>query len=372
MECSIARQGLQFFDLPLDIRRIVYEEYLDDQCHPPAKIIHEEPLSAERQYWQPALLTVNKQMSDEVLHLCRIRTTFTCNITWQEFEYDMFMKFCIHARKERLHYGHMRHLRIEIYAPHPDRPMDMIHILEYVQELCGGLRMVERLHDLSIVFLEDEIASWSHNGKAKESMNLHWFAGPGDEFSDIGYVFDIFNMLTNIAKVTIHLPDSLVCDEKIHEDREVTVGRMMAPFDNDLGLTKANLHELKLSINEAKPRLKESTGQLSRATIEATCEYGLRKISMEDLHHLKTIWPYTDAVSDRDYFPDHKYTGMAPTTSLVESSVPPCTCLRKAPRDEGERKKALIKAMNNPKWYMCPRLRHEVSDILLSMNNCEV
>lgn len=372
MESPIAMQRPQFFDLPLDIRRIVYEEYLDDLCHPPAKIIHEEPLSAVQQYWQPSILTVNKQMSDEVMHLFRTRTTFTCRITWQELEYDKFTSCCVRAREDKPHYSDMRHLRIEIYPPHPNRPMDMVHILGYVEDLCGALRRVERLQDLSIVFLENEVASWSQHGRAKESMTLQPYPRHDDGFSDIGYIFDHFNTLTNIAKVTMHLPDSLACDQEIHDDRKVIETRMKAPCDAHLALTMETRNETKDLTAEAEPRLKETTGQLSRAIIEAICEYGLRKISIEDLAHLKTVWPYTDTLSDRHYFPDHKYTGVAPTISPVESSRQPCICLRKAPRIESERRIALARAITNPKWYMCPRLRHNVTDILLLMINCEV
>jgi len=370
MEQLLATQRIQFFDLPLDIRRIVYEEYLDDQCHPPAKVIHEEPLSALKSCWQPAILTVNKQMNDEVMHLSRIRTTFTSQITWQEFEFDRFTECCIRAREEKMGYGDMRHLRIEIYSPHPDRPMDMVHILENVDQLYYDLNYVERLQDLSIIFLENEVASWSRNGKAKESMNLQWYGDDEDGFSDIGYIFDHLNMLTNIAKVSIHLPDSLASDEEIHAEREDVEKRMMASFDDDLARTAEIRNETRHLMAEATPRLKETTGKMSRAAIEAACDYGLRKVSIKDLQYLKSIWPYTEVLADREYFPDHKYTGVAPSESLVSPPVRPCTCLRTAPRIESERKRALKRAITNPDWDLCPKLRHEVLGILLLMRNC--
>jgi len=111
MEPARIVRRVQLWDLPLEIRQYIYEDYLEDRRHPPARVIHEEPLSATRLHWQPDLFTVNKQMTKEITDLCRRCKTFTCRITWQEFDYDAFTKSCIRARAEKLDYGDMQHLR---------------------------------------------------------------------------------------------------------------------------------------------------------------------------------------------------------------------------------------------------------------------
>lgn len=371
MEPSVIAFSPNLLDLPVQVRLNIYEEYFENQCHPPAEIVHEEPLSTVRLYWQPALLTVNKQINSEILDLFRMHKTFTYRISWQESIFDQFSMCCFCAQDLNSQRG-MKHLRVEIYPPHRDRPMDYVHILRSAEGVRNTIASFWKPQHLSIVFMENDIASWSHNSKPRESMQLWGYSYSGADYSDIVFVMDTFDSLANITKATIQLPASFSCDEYLQKYRWNVEKMMMGPPDEDVISVYALMEELVNKINEAEPLLKEATGKVSRATIEAISENGLRRISPEELHRLKQIWPYTDTLADRDYFPDHKYTWLAPRLPSMDPNVPRCSCKWTEPADQHERRKALIRAAKTPDWYLSGRMTHEVMRLLEGMRHCQI
>ena len=337
---------------------MIYEAYFWDLRCPPAKTIHEEPPSSLGHYWKPALLAINKQIRDEILDFFRRHTTLTYRISWQESSFDEFTMSCCRVRGQKLSRS-VEHLRVEIHPPHPDRPTDMMHIWREIDLLRSAINRYWTPQRLSIIFMENEIASWSCDGEPQDSMNL--YANPHDDVgvSDIAYILDIFGTLPNIPKVTIELPASLDCNEDLQDYRQDCEDRMMAPFDGDYISMHRMRDDLAYSVDDAEPRLKDETAKISRAKIDAECEFGLREFSPEELQRLKHICPYNELLSDDGYCPNH--------TSI---EIPPTSRSSRPPPSLKSQLEALISASKVADWQLSYKARKEVLNILQAMDGC--
>ena len=329
---------------------MIYEEHLMSQSHTPAEIIHEQPLSTLRLVWRPTLLAVSRQINDEISDLFRKQTTSTHRISWQEARFDGPSICSFRARDQKPEHG-MEHLRVEIYPPHEDRPMDMVHIWRGLEELRDALEYLWRPERLSILFMENESASWSQNGRLRDSMDLSLFRSRSQTcaFSDISYAFDILETVDDIPDVSVHLTVSLRCLEEVQEWRTIIVDDMMAlPAYGEVSVIQNREFHTR-QIDKAEIRLKEATGKSSRAIIEDICDHGRRKISPEELHRLKQIWPYTDVLPDSIGFPDSKNAGLGPND--LPSDPPASPKLWTAAVDKAlEQKKALPRAIMHSDW----------------------
>lgn len=198
--------------LPLELRQQVYEEYFAE-CSSLHEKIHKNVLPRERTNFTLPLLLVNKQVSEEVLDVLKRRKQYVYRVTAQKAYFDSLAKSCIRARGiQRGDYASIPQLNIEILAPHPDRPDDMCDIFSRIVKLCIVLRAIDQLQHISIVFIEDDVATWAIAGKPRFSLSL-W--QELDDCSDIEWVLFALADLSNTTKITIKLPDSLESDAKL-------------------------------------------------------------------------------------------------------------------------------------------------------------
>lgn len=204
----------KFLALPLELRQQVYEEYFAE-CSRLEEEIHENVHPREYTNFTLPLLLVSNQISEEVLNCLRRRKQFLYRVTWQQACLDGLAISCIRARKIKCDdYASIPQLRIEIYAPHPDRPSDMSDILRRLMELCEDLRAVNRLQHISIVFIEDDVATWAIAGKPRMSMSP-W--QELEDIPDIEHVLYLFADLSNTTKYTIKLPDSVKSNSALQD-----------------------------------------------------------------------------------------------------------------------------------------------------------
>ena len=172
---------------------MVYNEYFSSSSRPDTKVIYQDILPCHDKHSTLPLLLVTKQVSGEVLDILRKREQFVYRVTWWGHGFDDLALSCLRARKMKCDdYAHIPHLRIEVYAPHPDRSRAMINIFSYAKALCKRLSVVDKLHHVSIVFVEDDVALWSRTG-------VRWVLGS-------------LAILDNMTQATIELPPSLTHD----------------------------------------------------------------------------------------------------------------------------------------------------------------
>ena len=297
-------QPFPFMRLPVELRLQIYKDYLAERyCLLPAEI-HEMVLDPHHRNKCPAeILQVSKTINNEVKDLLQQETTFLLRICWQDATFDGFVKSCMQARGKRLDYEHIGHLKIEIYPPHIDRPIDMVYIWRHVQKLCEELQKASCLQHLSIQFMENEYAAWSLDGKPLETMHVDALSDGWS--SDILYVLCLFMLLSNVTKAQIHLPGPLTDDEALQQVRQVAEEMMMKvkSLDHKEWLT---MLEGKIADNEGG--LKLATGSLSQEKLDRSCGLGYW-ISESHLDIFEKIWPHRDYVSEWDYKPRSEYLG---------------------------------------------------------------
>ena len=298
---EVRTQPFPFMRLPVEIRLMVYKEYLFERYRLLPAEIHEMILDPSHRNKCPAeILQVSKTIYTEVKDLLQQETTFCLRICWQDATFDGFVRSCIQARGKPLDYEHIKHLKIEIYPPHIDRPTDMVCIWRHVQKLCQDLQRASCLQNLSIQFMENEYAAWSLDGKPLETMLVR-------QSSDILHVLDLFNLLTNVTTAQIHLPGSLNDDrslQRVRQHVEEVMMRVKSPDDAH----REWLTMLEEVLANYEGYLKFATGSLSQEKLDRSCGLG-HWISESHLDIFEKIWPHRDYVSEWDYKPRSGYLG---------------------------------------------------------------
>lgn len=202
-----------FLLLPAELRLEIYKYSIIDSRRPRAADVHKNLLSAIWEDCPSPLLGVNKQIRAEVCGFLQ-RSPFTMRITWQDKKFDGLALSSFIAQ-QRKGYEDIPHLVVEIWPPRPDRPCDFLYIWDHLRKFRDDLRAVPQCARLDLVFLENEIASWSdHNGRPRHTvepfhdMRVSW----RHHKNDIEFILELFKCLTNVGKAHISLPDSLLGD----------------------------------------------------------------------------------------------------------------------------------------------------------------
>ena len=175
----------------------------------------------------------------------------------------------------------------------------MLHTIRSVQKLCKILCDIERLHYVSIVFIENEIARWSIDGKLRKSMG--WLQEQNGE-SDIEYVLEVFATLSNIIKASIELPRSVSTEFSLYsrslKECKARYERSMMNVDpiNQKDV-EVDIEFLEYALVEEQCDMERATGRksLARLKAQAKADVGI------DFDRFKEIWPYIDSLGLEEY-----------------------------------------------------------------------
>ena len=293
--------------LPIEVRLRVYKDYLIDRYSPSPTEVHEMVLDPD--YWtksSPAILQVSKMVNAEVGDLLQHETTFNIRICWQDATFDGFAISCFQAKGKRQNYDQVAHLRLEIYPPHPHRPIDMVRIWRHTQKVCSDLQEACGIPHLSIHFMEDEYAGWDYNGRPQETMDASYTSD--QKPSDILHILDLFKLLKNMGNVQIHLPESLIEDVSLQKLRQATEAVMMKIKPMDDEHQKRVIETLEEAIAEHESHLKFVTGSRSQKKLDELCGYG-NWISKAHYDIFEKVWPHRDCICEWDYKKGSEYIG---------------------------------------------------------------
>lgn len=202
--------------LPLEIRRRIYEFSLFNSQSPSANSIYLSRLPVNWRDPPSPLLLVNGQVRDEVIELVQTYP-ITLRVTHQGPHFDGLAETCFIAQRRPRDYSKISHLVIEIWPPHPDRPVDMIRILRHLRQLRTELRNMALLKQVSLFFKDNEMSTWTRNGKPRDllesgcrSPRHRPFLGMG--FDDVTTIVDLFTRV-RVAEATFHMPCGLAPGE---------------------------------------------------------------------------------------------------------------------------------------------------------------
>jgi len=298
--------GTPLLRLPVEIRWEIYRHCVKDSRSPHPNNVHENVLSAVWKDSPSPLLCVNRQIRAEVSEILK-NSPFTMRVTREDLTFDSQALSCFIIQNRPKEYAKIPHLAVEIWPPHPDRPIDVYHIYKDLQQLRNDLRNVPQIGRLDLIFLEDNLADWSSVNEYQHFLRpQHYLSNtnvpPVDGWSpydnDIVTLTDIFALLGNVSKACIRLPQSLRQNEHMvfcaEDTEELMMGRSRTEEEE---VVDRNLKRLEEGVDESGVwRFKYATAQIARHKLDEITNYGQYKMTHADYHDFIKIWPHFEAL----------------------------------------------------------------------------
>ena len=288
--------------LPLELRRMIYKQSILVSRCPSPEDIHERNL---RVFWEDLpspLLRVNKQIRDEVFDILQ-DTPFTMRVTSSGAGFDMLGLSSFITQQRPKSYGGLPKLEIEIWPPHPDRPIDMYYIHRHLRDLREELcALTVSIPMMVIEFKESEIAKWTLNGEPRFELTPYEIY-PLDIESDIVRVLDHFACVTCVTKAIIRLPPSL---NEGFEEHASAVGRVMEGkgiFDDEL---EHYMAEDEIS-DKDEELWKWRIAERVRKKLDSITANGVRKLDDDEWFAFTDVWPHFETLGD--YTPRNAFKG---------------------------------------------------------------
>ena len=289
-----------FFQLPLELRQEIYFHYLRATSVPTLWMIYRHTRIDNSPRHSP-LGAVSKQFRTEVVDVLEKQQNFCYRITSQEASFDKLAISCSRLFDRTLSYSAIPHLTVNIYPPHPDRPIDMSHIWKRVQRFCNDFGAAPIKRALSIHFMEDEIARWSTDGEPHDTLKLTLLDRVNDTIQcDVTYILDLFACLIDV-QISIHLPPSLQACAHLQHYAAAIEEPTTEPTPWDQELAEFDCELIADEIEEAESRLKLETGRKSVEKLDAFYDSGIGnmpRISEKTMAKFQEIWPYIDELDE--------------------------------------------------------------------------
>ena len=233
---------------------------------PTPQDVHESDLRAHWKDVPSPLLGVSKRIRGEVFDMLQ-NCPFTMRVTTYGATFDILGLSCFIAQKHAKSYGDLPDLRIEIWPPHPDRPIEMYYIWNHIRKLRDELRAAPRIPKLIIWFMENRLAKWSVGGKPRRILH-----DDTQRLDDMESILDHFACVTNVTKAHIRLPPSLKHNEGVRQCAACVIETMEGKG------TLAKLKEFALGdylmLGDRKRQLKRATAEIKMATLNAVTQDG--------------------------------------------------------------------------------------------------
>ena len=276
-----------------------YVSISTEDCISFSKQVHERNFRAIWEDTPSPLLGVSKQIRVEVFDILQ-KCPFTMRVTSYGASFDMLGLSCFIAQQRPKSYSGLPRLVIEIWSPHPDRPVEMYNINYYLTELRDELRTASvGISTLVVFFRENEIAKWTQDGLPRFDLSE-----PGETnplWTDLAGVLDHFACVTNVTKAQIRLPPSLKSCEQNHEVRyhamdvcDTMEGKGTLADEADYTLSDYNISYL------TEKGLKRATAQKVRAKLDAITFYGYHKMSESEWLAFTEVWPHFETLTEWD------------------------------------------------------------------------
>lgn len=239
------------------------------------------------------------------------QSPFTLRITWQDKQFDALALSSFIVQQRRKNYN-VPHLVVEIWPPHPDRPIDAYCIYEHLRLLREDLRGFSRVSKLDVIFLENNVGTWLENGKPSNSLGIDDpKSAEGPPFSDICLMMELFERLTNVETARIFIPDSFVGEryqelrEYAQKTEEIIMGTWVLEPDAEMKQLDAILkkHRIEKNLPEdfidyAEPILKTRTARIARKKLQAATKLG--RMWEFEFAEFTEIWPHFEFLDKYD------------------------------------------------------------------------
>ncbi|KAI4269465.1 MAG: hypothetical protein LQ337_007264 [Flavoplaca oasis] len=302
------------FALPLEIRRLVYRDYLHDLFPCRDQSGYENIIIDKID--QIPLLQVNSVVHAEVQEtLVNLMKGLDVELSWQGLRINPLAVYTMRALSKgtKRHMSALSYLRFKIFAPHPRRPTDIICLWYHAKALCDQLQGYLVIPRLIIAFEEPldsshlaascskdgeeglprrSIVHQSGSGQCAHTRNCFcrhatYKEDNREAVCDLRYLLDVFSFLTNASTVEINLPPSLAANDRLRYMVQHRIDIMMK--------RKEPLHDHRLYVLDMSLFLEGSlAAPLCQTGVNSFLELvRLTHINpMTDARHFQEIWPH--------------------------------------------------------------------------------
>ena len=215
-------------------------------------------------------MRVNHQIYVEMTKYIQLRRDFIYQINSQYAGLCSLAVLTYKGDRYSPDFSQMKDLVIEILPPHPDRPIDIVHIWRRVQKLCNELHAMQQVHDLSVHFKEDSIATWSINSIPHQTAGICINPKKPEEAidCDVGQMLMLFARLTNVTKARIILPPSLRTNKSLKRFARTTHGTMTGLLNLNRAFLEFTFEVMEADYTDNEPEIRMATGRKSKQRFE--------------------------------------------------------------------------------------------------------
>ena len=244
------------------------------------------------------LLAVNGQIRDELCEMLR-QCPVSLRITGQDMKFDSIGLSCFIAHHQCTFTGNIRALIVQVWAPHPERPVETFNIWKNLRRLRDDLRACKQIRRLDIQFRDNELYTWSQNGVLGYwlSTSKH-LAVPQPCDSDIGHMITLFFSLNNTSMAKIKLPASIVDHKENEALAEYTEGIECLMENEELDSHDYQAaDELEVVRALAEGFLKYKTAVLAMKKLNDITQSGRVRMSRAEYLDFVRVWPHFEALT---------------------------------------------------------------------------
>ncbi len=301
MEARISDQNLKashpfpLRKLPLEVRRKIYWHYLVDTRNPSAKIIYLTKLNDDWRDPPSPLLLVNSQVRAEILDLVK-KWPINIRVTHQGIHFNSLAETCFIAQPRSRDYGSIPHLVIDIWPPHPDRPTDLIDIWRHLRKLRAELIAIPLLQRLTFFFAENEMATWTYDGKALDIRHPHWLKHTESRANDVTYIANLFGYIS-ATRARFNPPRGLKPGEPTEQVRTQlrNVSAMMMGLIPPVEDAYSEDSEERAYLQDdldflAELRLQTEGAKIARNKLDAMTNHGRVRLTPERWEDFIAVW----------------------------------------------------------------------------------
>lgn len=147
------------------------------------------------------LLGVNRQIRAEVIDVLKSRKDFGVRVTSYGITFITNSLTTMIAQNRPKSFNGLPRLHIAIWPPHPDRPVDMIHLDENVHKLRKTLYALPQIPKLFIWFENHRLVKWCQYEEQQMNLKYHHKY----LHNDMEMVLDHFARITKAEGIKIRL-----------------------------------------------------------------------------------------------------------------------------------------------------------------------
>ena len=313
MQATVSDQNLKASEpfplrqLPLELRRKIYQHNLMATRNPSPKAIYLRKVPDGSRDPPSSLLLVNRQVRTEVLDLVQIWPIFL-RVTHQGIQFSSMAEACFIAQQCPRDYGSIPHLVVEIWPPHPDRPTDAIDIWRHLRKLRAELRAVPLLQRISFLFADNEMASWTYNGKALDLLGSGDDTKPLKWCNDVTYIMDLFARIS-AASARFYLPHGLKPSETMEHVRTrlrnvnaMIMGRIPIVEEAYSEEDKEQAEFQDWLDDERESRLQWKGAKIARDKLDVMTRQGRMRLTQGQWEDFIAVWsPHFERLVPKDF-----------------------------------------------------------------------